>query len=579
MNPKTIISSGLVSVVLLANVSSCSKEAKDSRLSEAPDSKNGISRFELKSLPSYDEILATKEVFTDKLPWSDTYWPLTKAGMARRWGKISQAPSVMGFSSFWLDQLDSIQSPTINPMLSPGEKYDLLFRLRWGKGFNEAAIKDEATKLDNVERKLVDATDVDGRRAIVKELASVFAQSKALKSWSPMAAEGWDRWLNYNKNPRYQFMNEEDSGDSWDWMGYCHGWAPAALMHEAPKHSVLVKIDDKEILFGEGDIRGLLTKAWADHAPSADQYFVGRRCNENTAEPDGEIPTDGDTRGATGTFTDSTGQTKTFTMMDEYLPGAAARGRRVYQVMIDKNGASLYLVEKNVGGALSYFLSQDTQKLKIFVETGSTAGLNAVKDVKFYGCWDVNPASFHTILVDYLGKQNSGFVMDRTRTGQVWNQPVYGARFTIGPLLDAAGVDDALFRYRAPGTTYLSVVTAEVLWSSEPSKPSLDYAPDFDKNRIASIKYTYTLEFDADRRLIGGEWGDLNTDNTKLIIPDFLYAYRAGAEPKDAISSGFDFTGILKPIHTCSLSVTDIKTMTVNGKQVDYTECSIALDH
>ncbi len=570
----------LVSMAGLALLSGCnSKQGPSSQLKESPDSKNGIAHFALTSMPSYEDIAATKQVFTKKLPWSDTYWPLTEAGMARRWGEIAALPSVLGFSSFWQDQLDAVHDKAINPLLSPAEKYDILYRLRWGKTFNEEGLKKEIEGLEAVEAKIVDAGDVAAKRSVIKNLQSAFSQARTLKSWSPMAAEGWDRWLTYNKNPSYQYMDEKDSGDDWSWMGYCHGWAPAALMHEAPKHSVLVRIDDKEILFGEGDIRGLLTKAWADHSPDDAQYFLGRRCNENTADPSGEIPMNGDARGATGSFVDAQGLTKTFTMMDEFLPGAAVKGRRIYEIVFEKDANPTYLVEKANGSSLTYFQSSDTQKMKTFVETGSTEGLLAVNSVKFFGCWDVNPASFHTILTEYLGKKNLGFVMDRTRTGQVWNQPVYGARFQVGPLLVAADVDDVLFRYRAAGTVYLTEVTAEVLWSSEPSRPLLDYAPDFDKNRIASIKYTYTLEFDADHHLIGGEWGGLNAQDTKLIIPDFLFAFKEGSEPKDSILSSFDFTGILKPIHACSQSVTDIKSMTVAGKKIEYTDCPISRNH
>ena len=567
----------VVSLVLLSALCGCTANTKNaSSLKEAPDSNNSVGRFALTNMPSYEELAATKEVFTTKLPWSDTYWPLTQAGMARRWGKIAPQPSSLGFSSFWQDEIDESHSTKPNPFLSPAEKYDILFRLRWQKTVDEAALKKEIDALTAVEANMANAGDITAKRKVVGDLYTAFVASKTLQSWSPMAAEGWNRWLTYNKNSRYQYRDEKESGEDWSWMGYCHGWAPAALMHEAPKHSVLAKINGKEVFLGEGDIRGLLTKAWADHSPGESQYFLGRRCNENTAEPSGEIPSDADGRGATGTYTDPSGQTKTFTMTDEYLPGGAVTGRRIYQITVDQNTSSTYLIEKTNGSATSYFLSADTEKMKVFVETGAIDGLQAVKAVKFYGCWDVNPASFHTILTEYLGKKNLGFVMDRTRTGQVWNQPVYGARFTVGPLLDAAAVDDVLFRYRAPGTTYLSEVQAEVLWSSEPSRPSLDYADDFDRKRISSIKYTYTLEFDADRHLIGGEWGDLKADNKKLVIPDFLFAFKQGAEPKNSIAFGFDFSGILKPIYLCSQDMNELKTMLIDGKTVAYTECTIS---
>jgi len=40
-------------------------------------------------------------------------------------------------------------------------------------------------------------------------------------------------------------------------------------------------------------------------------------------------------------------------------------------------------------------------------------------------------------------------------------------------------------------------------------------------------------------------------------------------------SSGFDFSGILKPIYNCSQEMNNLKTMVVDGKTVAYTECPI----
>lgn len=356
-------------------------------------------------------------------------------------------------------------------------------------------------------------------------------------------------------------------------MGACAGWTPASLTYDPPKHSVLVKIDDKEILFGEGDIRGLLTRAWDDHAPSEAENYIGRRCNENITDPEGAIPSNEDGRGVTGTYISTSGMRHTFTMLDEYVTSLAQVGLRIYQVEVKEDSRVGYLIEQSTNS--TYYLATNIEQVKEYVENSTLTNLRKVTGVKFYGCWDTNPASFHTVLLDYIGKQNRGFIMDRTRTGQVWNQPVYGANFIVGPLLEAAAVDDLMFRYRAPGTVYLSVITAEIKWSSEPAKPSFDYPLSFDKDRIRSSQYTYTLEFDANKNLIGGEWGDLTTRDPEMIIPDFLFAYDQGSEPRNRLDMAFDFTGIIRPIYDCSQSTTNVKTMKHEGKTLEYSECII----
>ena len=110
-------------------LASCSGEREASRPQEAPDSGNLVRRFEILHTPQYAELAATKEVVATRLPWADSYWPLTDAGLARRWGRIGE-PSAIGFSSFWRDHHESVQAIRVNPLLSPGEKYDLVYRLR-----------------------------------------------------------------------------------------------------------------------------------------------------------------------------------------------------------------------------------------------------------------------------------------------------------------------------------------------------------------------------------------------------------------------------------------------------------------
>lgn len=135
-----------------------------------------------------------------------------------------------------------------------------------------------------------------------------------------------------------------------------------------------------------------------------------------------------------------------------------------------------------------------------------------------------------------MGIEKQGFTIDRTRTGQVWNQPVYEANFTFGDLIPAAGAVDVAADHRAPGTKYLVQVTAEVKWTSEPTQPRMVYEPGFDKRYLITTRYEYTLEFDRAKRLIGGEWGNLETISPNMKAPDFIFGFKAGAKPEDNLS-------------------------------------------
>ncbi|MCO5142147.1 MAG: hypothetical protein M9962_03550 [Oligoflexia bacterium] len=68
-----------------------------------------------------------------------------------------------------------------------------------------------------------------------------------------------------------------------EWMGICHGWAPAAYMLDRPSSSVSVLAADgrTKITFYPSDIKALASLLWAKH--SSEVNFVGGRCD--TKEP------------------------------------------------------------------------------------------------------------------------------------------------------------------------------------------------------------------------------------------------------------------------------------------------------
>lgn len=564
----------LASLILLLPffVLACS-DPRPSELDEAPDSVNHVSRFEITEMPDYATIAAQTVVATSRIPWSDTFWPFVNRGLALRWSPISpDFDTKLGFMSFWLDQRNLPAEKYWQ--LSPAEKYDFVYRLRWNVPVDQSKIEEELAPVAVIEESYDYAASLSDKRNVFVNLFNSYSRASNLKASAPLTFDSMLNWLKYNKMSNYKLLNEPDSGEGWGWMGYCHGWAAAALMADAPRHAVLAMINGQEILFSEGDIRGLLTKAWADYSPQSQILFLGRRCNENTHDEYGPIPADGDGRGLSGNLKNKDGKIRPFLVVDEYLTTNSAR--RVYQISFtDDDSLSFVAEEKGADAKLRYYLSADLNKIRSFVGEGRTDGMEALTQLNFYGCWDLNPASFHTVLLDYIGKRNTGIIMDRTRTGQVWNQPVQAAEFTVGELLDVADVEDKSFRYRAMGTEYLAQVTAKVFWSSEPSLPSFDYSDDFDASQIRTSSYRYTLEFDANKRLIGGEWGDFGSIDPKLVVPDFLFAFRQGAVPRDNASKAFDYSGIIGPLLNCSQASEGIETMHLNGKDIAFTRCAL----
>jgi hypothetical protein len=164
-------------------------------------------------------------------PWSDSYWPVTKGLIARRWAD-------QGFpdSNDWLTNFNYVQSApavTGNPdTLSPAEKYDML-------------VGDDGFSLTT-------------------------------KMWS----EG-------------QYYQEKD-GKVLLWMGLCHGWAPASIMTLVPKKSVVVTTPQgREIVFYPSDIKALASQLWGEAPPM--YKFVGSRCKVTEPKEDavGRVIDDG----------------------------------------------------------------------------------------------------------------------------------------------------------------------------------------------------------------------------------------------------------------------------------------------
>ncbi|MBF0298091.1 MAG: hypothetical protein HQK51_05185 [Oligoflexia bacterium] len=124
-------------------------------------------------------------------------------------------------------------------------------------------------------------------------------------------------------------------------------------------------------------------------------------------------------------------------------------------------------------------------------------------------CLDINAGAFHVIMANRLGILGRAFVIDRSTDYQVWNQPVYAFRSNV--IRSQMPTTDA-----AIGTVEESVIHTTITYTDEidpnfypQNKPGRE---DF---RIDK-EYTYILELDANKNIIGGKW--ISKD-----YPDFLW--------------------------------------------------------
>jgi hypothetical protein len=189
------------------------------------DGVNSPTRMEQGFSANFNQLPLSREVTRDRMPWSDTYWPANRGGIAYRWN--SKDPSFA-----WQDprvkmpQVFNIHSPTREEafrmtreqlmQLSPTEKYDLVLG-------------------------------------------------------------------HYDYPMTHQVLRKTNAFRAY-WEGICHGWAPASVNHSEPM-PVDVTSGDRgasgteklTIPFGSADVKAILDYYYATVNPHVRQ--MGKRCN------------------------------------------------------------------------------------------------------------------------------------------------------------------------------------------------------------------------------------------------------------------------------------------------------------
>ena len=125
-------------------------------------------------------------------------------------------------------------------------------------------------------------------------------------------------------------------------------------------------------------------------------------------------------------------------------------------------------------------------------------------------CRDINAGAFHVVLANMIGLRGQGFVIDKTRGDQVWNQPVWKfetqLESTGGPSTGASA-----------GTVEEITVASQVTWGVE-VRPHWEALGD--ESPRHTVNYRYHLELNKAGDVIGGEW--LTHDR-----PDFMWTQEA----------------------------------------------------
>ncbi len=150
-------------------------------------------------------------------------------------------------------------------------------------------------------------------------------------------------------------------------------------------------------------------------------------------------------------------------------------------------------------------------------------------------CRDSNAGTFHVIMTNYLGLHKTAFAEDRTYNYEVWNQPVVAFdvsqldEITLEQAIAEVGLTGDAYTYN-PDAAHFFKVNASLTYITE---SHASHVPADSTRFERTDQYTYVLELDANREIIGGEW----TGSSRTEHPDFLWnprrAYRSSVPHLD----------------------------------------------
>ncbi len=547
------VMSGVLCLLLLVGCKTASHEG--SKTSEGWDRQNNPDAFDAKPL-TYDELMK-REFQAGSLPfqpWSDDYWPLIRIGAAARWVDEEKVPAFRFKSNTSIPNDEEYEKAVLEDIKRALE--DASSRAASGK-WQDSVYSSPAEKYD--------IATGDGKFSLTKEELVRFAQNR----------RSYDR-----------------AGISWGWMGHCHGWAPVSYIYREPKHAVLMKskVTGSEVLFTEGDVRGMLTKTAAENGFIPGELFIGTRCNEEDQKVikdrrgrivDGVLGTWNEREGDFGPskpirifinnwFNHSElgskqiqlvfGFSPPYQKADRYWmkglrkfplgPGTAASREKLIDVEIystkqtaDGEYVKEQLISSSVrSGDIGCIVrdtgecerapsdaerSQATNKwTSMWIGLGTTIPKSSEPlAFKYYKtCRDMNAGAFHSILGRFVSEaakaqgESHGFVMDITRSGEVWNHPIYAFGSKVGEKtpLDGLAIGDPFRVYRSPEAISVVDVYTQIIFGVENS-PDIAYTPA--SNELSTKTFHYTLELDANDVVIGGEWHAIPDSDFKDLKP------------------------------------------------------------
>lgn len=160
-------------------------------------------------------------------------------------------------------------------------------------------------------------------------------------------------------------------------------------------------------------------------------------------------------------------------------------------------------------------------------------------------CADLNAGAFHVLIANQVGVDQTGFVVDRDRSIQVWNQPTFAYEATIRDTR-------APSQGAAPGTVKEVGIRMNMRYTVEVQPQWKAYSP-----FTRASTYSYYLELDANNHILGGSyntydrsdfmWKMLFDGNFTDYYGEIETIYQASIKPATREENKF-YTGPVGPL-------------------------------
>lgn len=172
----------------------------------------------------------------------------------------------------------------------------------------------------------------------------------------------------------------------------------------------------------------------------------------------------------------------------------------------NSDGIELIFYSSDVKALISYYYAQIQKKHgKQIGRRCSKSGPEYVTRRSKAACEDMDPAAFHVLITNFIGKLNKSFIVDIDPWNEVWNHVPKAYEFDIYE-------EYKPFEYSTPGTAKVLWVGMKVIYAGAIA-PFFEPVIGHKQGYYIDNNYQYELDLDKQGNIIGGKWiSDLRPD-------------------------------------------------------------------